>query len=77
MKNVTGLATMAAATLLPGFAHAHAGHVGELAGHSHWIAMGALAAAAAVAAIVATKTRKKQDEKPEGETADADTEAAQ
>ena len=76
MKNVTGLATMAALTLLPGLAHAHAGHVGELAGHSHWIAMGALAAAAALAAIVATKPRKKNDKEPEGETADADAEAA-
>ena len=34
-------------------AHAHWGHVGELAGHGHLIAIGAAAAAAAIAAALA------------------------
>ncbi|MEM7067276.1 MAG: DUF6732 family protein [Pseudomonadota bacterium] len=47
-------------------AYAHVGHVGELAGHAHWIGVGALVAAAALAAILAkTKKQKSGDEETE------------
>jgi len=44
-------------------AFAHVGHLGEMAGHGHWIAAGALGAAA-LAAWLAGKG-KKADAKPE------------
>ncbi|MEC9344359.1 MAG: DUF6732 family protein [Pseudomonadota bacterium] len=46
--------------LAPVSAHAHLGHVGEMAGHAHWLGYGAMAAAAAAAALLA-KGRKKDD----------------
>jgi len=42
----------------PVTAMAHVGHVGELAGHSHWVGVAAIVGAAAVAAIAA-KLRKR------------------
>ncbi|EFO33051.1 hypothetical protein TRICHSKD4_1674 [Roseibium sp. TrichSKD4] len=59
MRPSIGLAVSAAALLASSPAFAHAGHIGELAGHSHWIAMGALAGAAAIAAVVAARGYKK------------------
>lgn len=46
---------------------AHAGHVGELAGHAHWLGLGAMIAAGAIAAAIAKKraAEKKSDEKTE------------
>ncbi len=52
-----GLAVMGAPTL----AFAHVGHLGELAGHSHWVGAAALAGAALVAGVAALKGRKKKD----------------
>ena len=43
-------------------AHAHWGHVGELAGHGHWIALGAAAAAAALAAWLHTREDEQDEE---------------
>lgn len=51
-------------------ASAHVGHVGELAGHSHWIGIGAIAAAAALAAIIAAA--KKRDNAQDGEESEAE-----
>ena len=50
--------------LMPSVAMAHAGHLGELAGHAHWIGLAAIAAAGVIAAI---KLGKKTDttEEPE------------
>lgn len=45
---------------------AHVGHLGEVAGHSHWIALGAIILAGAVAAWGA-KGRKDKDAEPEEE----------
>ncbi|MEO0637501.1 MAG: DUF6732 family protein [Pseudomonadota bacterium] len=47
-------------------AWAHAGHLGELAGHGHWIALGAAVGAMAIGAGLA-KWRKagQQSEEPE------------
>ncbi len=47
-------------------AFAHAGHLGELAGHSHWIGVAAIAGAAVIAGLAA-KARKRS------ETADEST----
>ncbi len=68
--------TLPAAVLLSmafsGQALAHAGHIGELAGHSHWVGVGALVVAGALAAIVG-KLAQKDEEKEEV----ADTETAE
>ena len=69
--------------VLAGLAHAHLGHLGELAGHSHWIALGAGAVAAAIAAALGKRnvdkekeqtieeTGEETDAKPVGEPAEA------
>ncbi|MHA7774526.1 DUF6732 family protein [Roseibium sp. M-1] len=49
-----------AAALLPSSAYAHGGHLGELAGHSHWVGVAALAGAALVAGIIALKDKKQK-----------------
>ncbi len=58
-------------------AFAHIGHVGELVGHAHWIALGAGVIAAAAAAVIAKKQLKaKGNEQPEeGKMAEGDGEA--
>ena len=48
-------------------AFAHLGHFGDLAGHDHWIAAGALGAAIAVAGWAAWKGDKSKEEKAEAE----------
>ena len=60
----------------PTFAFAHAGHVGELAGHAHWLGLGAAIAAGALAVALA-KGRKKdadhvEDEQPIADEAEGD-----
>jgi hypothetical protein len=73
------IASLAAAT--PTAAFAHAGHLGELAGHAHWAGVAALAGAALVAGVIALKDRKRkqEEETPEAEVEDPDSagEAAQ
>lgn len=41
-------------------ATAHVGHIGELAGHSHWVGAAALAGAVALAGLLAIKGKKKK-----------------
>ncbi len=55
-------------------ASAHLGHVGEAAGHSHWIGLAALAGAAAIAAWIAKQ--KGDAEAAEAEEAENAEEAA-
>lgn len=55
-------------------ANAHPGHWGELAGHDHWIAAGALGAAAA-AALWGWLKGKKSDEGAIDEDPEAEEEA--
>ena len=56
---------LATAALAPsGAAYAHAGHVVEVAGHAHWLALGATLAAAAIAAVLGAK---KGDDERDGE----------
>ena len=48
--------------IAPASAQAHWGHLGELAGHGHWIATGlAAAAAVAVAGLAITRSRKESE----------------
>lgn len=66
-----------AAVPLPAFAHL--GHVGEVAGHGHWLGYGALVAAAAALALLAKQRRREEkaeenDAGPAG-APDADNEA--
>lgn len=73
--------TGAAAVLLaPGAALAHGGHLGELAGHSHWIGVAALAGAALIGGLVAAKSKKARDKNDaadkSGEEIEPETEAA-
>ena len=61
-----------------GQAHAHLGHVGEVAGHSHWVAVGAAVTAAVIAAwlgkrkLDAEETEAEQAMEEEGEAAGAE-----
>ncbi|MBU2992584.1 hypothetical protein Q4555_08255 [Octadecabacter sp. 1_MG-2023] len=48
---------------------AHIGHIGEVAGHGHWIALGGIAIAAGIAALGA---RKKSDKAQAEEDAPED-----
>ncbi|MEO0329921.1 MAG: DUF6732 family protein [Pseudomonadota bacterium] len=57
-------------------ANAHVGHLGELAGHAHWVGAGAVIVAGAIAAWLGTRKKDDQeiseeadDEAPDGETA--------
>ena len=50
---------------LPATAHAHMGHVGELAGHSHWVGIAAVLGAAAIAALAAKAAKGKEPAKDE------------
>lgn len=63
-----------AIALAPGLAHAHAGHWGTLAGHDHWIALGALGLAGLAGAIAIVKGRGRRDE-DDAAMDDADAEA--
>lgn len=40
---------------------AHIGHLGEVAGHGHWIALGGIAIAGAIALLGARKKPKNED----------------
>ena len=53
-------------SVMPGIASAHIGHIGEVAGHTHWIAVGA---GLAVAGIGAWLGKKKLDAEARGEKA--------
>ncbi|MEO0496234.1 MAG: DUF6732 family protein [Pseudomonadota bacterium] len=57
-------ATIFGLVLIATPAWAHVGHLGEVAGHGHWIAIGAGAAAIAIGAAVA-KLRGAKKETPE------------
>ena len=67
----------AALILLSTPAYAHVGHVGELAGHSHWIGWAALGAAAAIAvgASVLGKKREADKDTEASDTSEADAAA--
>lgn len=56
----------------PSAAFAHAGHLGELAGHAHWAGAAALAGAALIAGVVAWASRKDKDSAADSDEADAE-----
>ena len=61
LRVITGPA-LTTIILVPASAQAHWGHVGEFAGHGHWIAAGlAAAAAVAVAGLAITRPRKESE----------------
>ncbi|SHF31005.1 hypothetical protein SAMN05444273_10591 [Litoreibacter ascidiaceicola] len=57
-------------------ASAHVGHVGEFAGHDHWVAGAALGAALAVSIWGALKGKKDTDKAEVDTSDDAEEEAA-
>ena len=62
------------ASLLATPAYAHAGHLADLAGHGHWVGVGALIGAAIVAGLLGKG--KKADAEPEAEESDAEEQPA-
>jgi len=54
------LAILTAALLTAGAAHAHPGHLAEVAGHGHWLGAAAIGAAIAIGLWAALKGRKTQ-----------------
>ena len=58
-----------------GAANAHVGHLGELAGHDHWVAAGAIGAAIAVAGWNILKGKKDKEAEAEVDAEDAPQEA--
>jgi hypothetical protein len=58
-------------------AFAHAGHVGELAGHAHWVGVAAVVAAATIAAILAKSKKAEDDEASDEEVSDIEQEAGE
>jgi hypothetical protein len=61
-------------TLLPGMALAHLGHLGDLAGHDHWVAGAAIGVAVVVGVWGAVKGRKDKEPAPQ-EAAEDEAEA--
>ena len=57
--------------LLPGLASAHLGHVGDLAGHDHWVAGAAIGIAVVVGVYGALKGRKDPAPKADDDEAEA------
>ena len=56
-----------------GVSNAHVGHLGEVAGHAHWIGLGAVVVAGAIAVAVGKLSDKKGDadeKEPEAEAAE-------
>ena len=66
----TILAVLLALTAGP--ALAHIGHLGEVAGHGHWIALGGIALAGAIALL--GNRKKSEDAKPEEDATDIEEE---
>lgn len=77
LRVITG-PTLTTIILAPASAQAHWGHLGELAGHGHWIAAGlAAAAAVAVAGLAITRPRKESEATDEAVPDEAETNGEQ
>ena len=77
LRVITGPA-LTTIILAPASAQAHWGHLGELAGHGHWIAAGlATAAALAVAGLAITRPREESEAADEIVPAEAETNGKQ
>ena len=57
---------------LSGQALAHAGHLGELAGHAHWLGLGAAVAAGAIAAVLGKLKASENEEEASDPEAEAE-----
>ena len=75
LRVITGPA-LTTVILAPASAQAHWGHLGELAGHGHWIAAG-LAAAVAVAWLAITRPREESEAADETVPDEAETNVEQ
>lgn len=58
-------------------AFAHGGHVGELAGHAHWVGVASVFGAAAIAAILAKGKKAEDEEASDEEVSDIEQEAGE
>lgn len=77
LRVITGPA-LTTIILAPASAQAHWGHLGELAGHGHWIAAGlAAAAAAAVAGLAIPRPREESEAADETVPEEAETNGEQ
>ena len=79
LRVITGPApALTTIILAPASAQAHWGHLGELAGHGHWIAAGlAAAVAVAVAGLAITRPRKESEATDEAVPDEAETNGEQ
>ena len=57
--------------LMPAPALAHTGHLGEVAGHDHWVAGAAVGIAIGIGLWQAAKDRKRRKHESEGDQEDA------
>ena len=71
------LLILIAVVMLPTSALAHVGHLGEVAGHGHWLGAAAIGAAIAIGLLAASKDRKKQDAEAQGDEAEAELDDTQ
>ena len=77
LRVITGPA-LTTIILGPASAQAHWGHLGELAGHGHWIAAGlAAAAAVAVAGLAITRPREESEAADDAAPEEAETNGEQ
>ena len=77
LRVITGPA-LTTIILVPASAQAHWGHLGEFAGHGHWIAAGlAAAAAVALAGLAITRPRKESEATDEAVPDEPDTNGEQ
>lgn len=60
-------ATILTALLSATAAHAHSGHLAEVAGHGHWLGAAALGAAIAIGLWSGLRARKEREEADEAE----------
>ena len=71
MRYASTLLLMMSATLWGGPAAAHIGHLGEVAGHGHWLGAAAIGAAIAIGLWQGLRGRKEtSDEEVEAEEAE-------
>ena len=70
-------ASLIVALFAAGAAHAHPGHLAEVAGHGHWLGAAAIGAAIAIGLWASLKDRKREQEaEAEAEEDDAEPQEA-
>ncbi len=66
--------SLIAALFSAGAAHAHPGHLAEVAGHGHWLGAAAIGAAIAIGLWAGLKGRKPAADEAEAEAENAEAE---